>query len=158
MRKGYKLGDYLVICDQCGFTRYASECRLTWQNLFVCADRCWRPRHPQDFVRARIDRQRVPIARPDTQVYQRTTTLSSSASEHATSIQVSSISNISIYDGIGIELDNDTIQWTFVSTAPSGSTVTLNNSLLGAATSGNTVYISSGTRFLTATQATATML
>jgi hypothetical protein len=42
----YKPGDYLVICDQCGFERYASECRMTWDNLFVCADTCWEPKHP----------------------------------------------------------------------------------------------------------------
>jgi hypothetical protein len=43
----YVPGDYLVICEQCGFTRRASECRMTWNNLLVCADTCWEPKHEQ---------------------------------------------------------------------------------------------------------------
>lgn len=42
----YRSGDYLVICDICGFRKYASECRMQWDNLFVCADTCWSPKHP----------------------------------------------------------------------------------------------------------------
>lgn len=43
----YKSGDYYVICDRCGLRKYASECRMTWDKLFVCADTCWEPKHPQ---------------------------------------------------------------------------------------------------------------
>jgi hypothetical protein len=28
-------------------------------------DGCWEPRHPQDFVKARVDHQTVPWARPE---------------------------------------------------------------------------------------------
>ena len=59
-----RLGDYNAICDRCGTKRKASECRLEWNNLFVCRQ-CWEPRHPQDYVRGRKDDQRVPIPRPD---------------------------------------------------------------------------------------------
>ena len=44
---GYKPGNYKVICDRCGFERYASDCKMTWNNLFVCADTCWEPKHEQ---------------------------------------------------------------------------------------------------------------
>jgi hypothetical protein len=42
----YKPGDHWVQCDQCGFKRYASDCRKTWNGLFVCADTCWEEKHP----------------------------------------------------------------------------------------------------------------
>lgn len=44
-------GDWNVRCDRCGKKLKGSEARATWDNLYVC-DRCWEPRHPQDFVRA----------------------------------------------------------------------------------------------------------
>ena len=62
-RDYYKKGDYNVICDRCGAKFKASECRLEWDNLFVCY-RCFEIRQPQDFVRGKEDDQRVPIARP----------------------------------------------------------------------------------------------
>ena len=62
----YKPGDYYVICDRCGFKRYRSECRMTYDNFLVCADTCWHPRHPQEYmVKPLADRQRVPLARPE---------------------------------------------------------------------------------------------
>ena len=55
-------GDYNVLCDRCGQKFKASECKMEWDNLFVC-DYCWEVRQPQDFVRGLKDDQRVPIAR-----------------------------------------------------------------------------------------------
>jgi hypothetical protein len=63
-RDYYKQGDYNVICDICGAKRKASECRLQWNNLFVCSSTCFNTRQPQDFVRGLKDDQTVPIARP----------------------------------------------------------------------------------------------
>jgi len=154
----YKPGDWLVKCDQCGTTRYASECALTWQNLFVCADRCWEPRHPQDFVRGKLDRTRVPISRPDTQTMQNSTTLSSAASKHAITVDLTSVTYAKQYRSIGITLDSGTVQWTYISSV-SGSTITLNNTLDGAAASGNTVYLAYGDNYVTSMTAnTATEL
>jgi hypothetical protein len=62
-RDYYRTGDYNVTCDRCGAKFKASECRIEWDNLFVCYH-CWDPRHPQDFVHAIPEDQRVPIARP----------------------------------------------------------------------------------------------
>ena len=63
-RNTYKEGDYLVVCDYTGFTKYASECVMTWDGRFVWK-KVWEGRHPQDFVRSRgADNQTVPIPRP----------------------------------------------------------------------------------------------
>lgn len=62
----YKPGDYLVTCDQCGFQRYASECRMTWNSLFVCADTCWEPKH-EHFTPPKPlgEKQSVPVMRKE---------------------------------------------------------------------------------------------
>jgi hypothetical protein len=62
----YKPGDYLVICDQCGFQRYASECQMTWNNLFVCADTCWESKHEQFTPPKPLgEKQSVPVRRTE---------------------------------------------------------------------------------------------
>lgn len=59
----YQPGDHLAVCDRCGFTLLASEMKKTWDGLLVCpAD--WEPRHPQDFVRGKDDKQSVTDPRP----------------------------------------------------------------------------------------------
>lgn len=78
------------------------------------------------------------------------TTLSADAAAAATTIEVEStssnstagISAVSITDtyNIGIELDSGSVQWTTVSGAPSGTTVTLATGLTGAASDGNNVF------------------
>lgn len=64
MSNSYRAGDHYVICDVCGFKMRASETRRRWDNLRVCT-KDWESRHPQDFVRGRKDRQRVPDPRPE---------------------------------------------------------------------------------------------
>lgn len=64
MTDTYRHGDHYVICDVCGFKFYGSQTRKRWDGVRVCkAD--WEPRHPQDEVRGRRDRQSVPDARPE---------------------------------------------------------------------------------------------
>lgn len=64
MNEGYKPGDYYLTCDECGFKVRKSEVRKRWDGLMVCrAD--WETRHPQDSLKAKRDRQRVHIARPE---------------------------------------------------------------------------------------------
>jgi len=63
MVRPYKKGDYKVYCDRTGFRVYASECKMQWDGLFVRKE-SWEPRQPQDFVKAKQDKQSVPIARP----------------------------------------------------------------------------------------------
>ena len=61
----YESGGWYRICDRCGFKRRHYDTRKEWTGLIVCADTCWEPRHPQDFVRGVADRQRVPDPRPE---------------------------------------------------------------------------------------------
>lgn len=61
----YRPGDFYVICDECGFKKRSSDTRMRWDKLRVCSSTCWEPRHPQDFVRGRKDKQRVANARPE---------------------------------------------------------------------------------------------
>lgn len=42
----YIPGDNYVACDRCGFRRYASECRKTWDGWLVCDDTCYEDKHP----------------------------------------------------------------------------------------------------------------
>lgn len=65
MNTHFVLGDWNVICDRCSRKRKRSQCDKTWDNLIVCRDGCWEPRHPQDFARAIADDPSVPDPRPD---------------------------------------------------------------------------------------------
>jgi hypothetical protein len=56
-------GDFLRVDDRSGFRVPASETRKEWNGAIV--DRkSYESRHPQDYVRARVDNQRVPDPRP----------------------------------------------------------------------------------------------
>lgn len=61
---GYIPGDHWVTCDRCGFHIRASDAMETWDGLIVCPED-WEPRHPQDFVRTRADKQSVRKSRKD---------------------------------------------------------------------------------------------
>jgi hypothetical protein len=60
----YVRGDFWRICEVCGFKTRASQTTRRWDGLFVCFED-FETRHPQDFVRGRIDRQNVPNPRPE---------------------------------------------------------------------------------------------
>ena len=62
----YKPGDYLVICDRCGFQRYASDCKMTWDGYFVCEDTCYEDKHPHFTDPKPLgEKQSVPIRRAE---------------------------------------------------------------------------------------------
>jgi len=62
----YIPGDYQVICDRCGFQFYASECRMTWDNWFVCSANCWEPKHEQFTPpKPKGEKQSVPVLRKE---------------------------------------------------------------------------------------------
>lgn len=69
------------------------------------------------------------------------TTLSASASDGASTITVTSATGISNNYYIGIEMDDNTMHWTTVNGAPSGTTVTLTATIDDDAASGNYVYV-----------------
>lgn len=66
--RGYKPGDWLASCFQCGMTRYASTMRRHWQGYWVCPEH-WEERHPQDFVRGTQDIQTPPWVQPPSDVF-----------------------------------------------------------------------------------------
>lgn len=68
-----------------------------------------------------------------------TTTLSAAEAPGQTELSVTSTTNMTAADKIGIELDDGTRQWTTIASTGSG-TVTVDDALTGAAASGNSVY------------------
>lgn len=60
---GYESGNYWMVCDRCGFDYRRSNMKEEWNNLWVCKE-CWEPRHPQDKLRSKKDKQSVQDARP----------------------------------------------------------------------------------------------
>lgn len=60
----YAHGDSNGICDACGFKYKMSQLRKRWDGLLVCS-KDYEIRQPQDFVRGRVDRQAVPVSRPE---------------------------------------------------------------------------------------------
>lgn len=57
------LGDWNVMCYQCGRKQKASTMKKHWQGYYVCPEH-WEPRHPQDFVRNTIDNMTAPWSQP----------------------------------------------------------------------------------------------
>lgn len=60
----YRSGDFWRICDRTGFKVRASDTVKDWNGLIVKRSE-WDGRHPQDFVKAKMDRQRVPDPQPE---------------------------------------------------------------------------------------------
>jgi hypothetical protein len=58
------LGDSKAICDVCGFTYKHSQLRKRWDGALVC-HQDFEPRHPQDRIPARTERQNIRDARPE---------------------------------------------------------------------------------------------
>jgi hypothetical protein len=56
------LGDSNAICDCCGFKYKQSMLRKRWDGAMVCS-KDWEPRHPQDMIRPRSERQHIQNAR-----------------------------------------------------------------------------------------------
>lgn len=65
----FAMGQWKADCDRCGFTYKSRQLRLEWTGLRVCSgpgtNDCWEPRHPQDFLRGKKDRQAPPWVRPE---------------------------------------------------------------------------------------------
>lgn len=80
------------------------------------------------------------------------TTTSAAAVLGASTITVTSATGIATTDVIGILLSDNTMQWTTVNGAPSGTTVTLTDTLTGAVNSGATVFHYGATETLSAVE------
>lgn len=66
--RGFAEGDWKAQCFRCGGSYLASMLRKEWQGYYVC-QRCWEPRHPQDFVKGVPDDPSVPWTQPDNWAY-----------------------------------------------------------------------------------------
>lgn len=63
MRRGFRVGDYLMVDDESGLTHYASEMVRRWDGLQVHETNN-EIRQPQEFVRAYPDPEGLRIIRP----------------------------------------------------------------------------------------------
>ncbi len=59
----FKSGEWNAICDSCGFKFKSGQLKKRWDGFMVC-DGCNEPRHEQDFLRTKPDRQDLPWSRP----------------------------------------------------------------------------------------------
>ena len=59
----YKAGEWNLICDVCSKKIKAHDAKTRWDGLVVCPDD-FEHRHPQDYVKAKIDKITVPFTRP----------------------------------------------------------------------------------------------
>src|ERR1035437_6269290 len=106
--QNYISGDFWRICDRCGFKARSSKTFRTWDGLFVCQED-FETRHPQDFVRGRIDNQRVPDARPEaleSLIGPLTTTISVAAIASDTILNLASSVRFQSTDNIAIICDD----------------------------------------------------
>ena len=65
---GVQVGKRLVVCDQCGSVYTNDQLGLQWNGLRCCrgagTNGCWEPRHPQEYMRGKADKQAAPWSRP----------------------------------------------------------------------------------------------
>lgn len=150
----YRHGDWNVICDTCGFKFKSSQCQMTWDGYFVC-DKCYEPRHPQDFVYSKHDRLRVPTSRPDDDIKRNTSTIGTTAARGATTIHISSIAYTTQYVTIHIELDDSSYFCTRIAETPLVATaVKIEDPLPFKATAGNEVLIDNHDDYLSPNEVT----
>lgn len=65
MSKGARWpGDWLAICDVCGFRFASRNMKKRWDDLMVCKED-WEPRHPQDLLRLHAEHITPPWTRPE---------------------------------------------------------------------------------------------
>jgi hypothetical protein len=123
----YIAGDFWRICDQCGFKYRASETVKRWDGLMVCFED-FEQRHPQDFVRGRIDDQNVPDARPEqvaTSIGALSTETTAAAVAGATTLAVTSSVRFVYGDEIGVAAEDGNVLRMTVSAVPDTTSLTI---------------------------------
>lgn len=63
MKTSFVLGDSKGCCDVCGFDMHQSMLKKRWDGAMVCSQD-WEPRHEQDSLQARAERNNVKDPRP----------------------------------------------------------------------------------------------
>lgn len=134
----YISGDPWKICDVCGFRYRASQTKKRWDGLIVCfADH--EERHPQDFVRGRVDNQNVPDPRPESAtigVGPLTTQTTAAAAAGATTLAVASSAGFLATHSIGVVFSDGSVHRKTINTVPDGLSITLTLPLSGSVPSG----------------------
>ena len=66
----YTAGAWKAQCDRCGVDYPNRKLAKEWNGLRVCkgpgTNDCWEPRHPQENLRGKADRQAPAWVRPET--------------------------------------------------------------------------------------------
>lgn len=139
--RNYVPGRFYRICDRTGFKVPASETVKQWNGLVVRKQSA-EPRHPQQFVRGRADKQSVPLPRPrsiEEYVGALTTTITTSAGAGTTILDVDSSVRFAIADRLLVMLDNGDAFRTTVLGLPSMAQIELAAALPWAVSAGNVI-------------------
>lgn len=138
----YRKGDNWLIDDRSGARIRRSDARMEWDGTVVHKDE-FEPRHPQDFVKGRVDRQIPPQpirSEPvDVLTGPLVTTLGAGAAAGDTSITVVSTVRMEAGDTVKIMLDNHEAFRVAIVTVDSATGLTIFSPLPWAASSGNSV-------------------
>ncbi len=141
VRRRWKLGDHLCVCERTGFVRYRSEMRREWNGLLVWK-RALLQRNPQDLKRSLRDDSTVTDARPpgiDEFIGPLTTEINASHAAGTQTITVVSSERFEPGDHLRIGLDNKEMFRTIVQTVPDTASIELTAKLPWAVSSGNIV-------------------
>lgn len=139
----YRKGGYWRIDDRSGERVRASDTLKEWNGAIVAKD-AYEPRHPQDFIRGRLDKQAVPDPRPVESVANAafvgtpTASINAAAAAGATALVLDSTSGFSAGDRIAIMLDNlDRFLVTIQTLGPDGVSLTITAPLPFSVSVGN---------------------
>ena len=141
VRKRWRIGDHLVVCDRTGFTRYASQSMKEWNGLRVWK-RAFEPRQPQDFVRGETDEQYVKDARPPgiaQFIGPLTTEVEGDHPAGSTTIEITSSARMQAADRVRIGLDNGEMAFLIIQSVPTPTSILLTSGLPGAVSDGSAV-------------------
>lgn len=69
MQNDFVKGQHNVICDRCGFKYKSAKLRREYTGLMTCCgastNNCHDPRHPQESVKGKMDKQAPAWVRPE---------------------------------------------------------------------------------------------
>lgn len=141
-QEGYRKGDHWLIDARTGFRIRRSDARKEYTGAIVHKDD-WEPRHPQEFVRGKRDRQAVPEPRPepiDTFNGPLVTELTAAAAAGARTIEVTRTARFAAGDRIAVFLVNNERFLVVVQAVSSSTALLLTQPLPWAAAAGARVY------------------
>ena len=138
----YVHGAYNIIDDQTGFEVKSTDARMQWNKLLVHWSQ-WEARHPQDYIKGRVDRQAVPAPRPGAAdiLGETSTTLDADEASGQTILSVTSTSSMGIGDSVKLAMDNDEFHLSTIASFVTDDTVTINDATTYKASSGKTLII-----------------